>query len=75
MIYPNNIEQKIDFVVIREELRKRCSSTLGRERVETMQMETDFEAVQARLLTTDQMRLAREDGSLTFPRGEIHDVR
>ncbi|MBQ7632303.1 MAG: Smr/MutS family protein [Paludibacteraceae bacterium] len=75
MVYPNNIEQKIDFVVIREELRKRCSSALGRERVEAMQMETDFESVQARLLTTDQMRMARADGSLTFPRGEIHDVR
>ena len=38
MIYPNNIEQKIDFTVIRAELMQRCSSPLGRERVEAMQM-------------------------------------
>ena len=75
MIYPNNIEQKIDFTVIREELNRRCSSPLGRERVEAMQMETDYETVQHLLGLTDQMRLAENDPMLTFPRGDIHDVR
>lgn len=75
MIYPNNIEQKIDFTVIREELNRRCSSPLGRERVEAMQMETDYETVQHLLGLTDQMRLAESDPMLTFPRGDIHDVR
>ena len=75
MIYPNNIEQKIDFTVIREELNRRCSSPLGRERVEAMQMETDYETVQHLLGLADQMRLAESDPMLTFPRGDIHDVR
>jgi DNA mismatch repair protein MutS2 len=73
--YPNNIEQKIDFTVVREELNRRCSSPLGRERVEAMQMETDYETVQYLLGLTDQMRMAESDPMLTFPRGDIHDVR
>ena len=75
MYYPNNIEQKIDFTVIREELNRRCTSPLGRERVDSMQMETDFETVQHLLLLTDQMRQAKADPMLTFPRGDIFDVR
>ena len=61
MIYPANIEQKIDFTVIRDELNRRCSSSLGKERVEAMQMETDFEEVSYRLHVTDQMRLAETE--------------
>ena len=75
MTYPNNIESKIDFTVIREELGRRCASPLGRERVEAMQMETSFEVVQHLLLLTDQMRMAKSDPILTFPRGDIFDVR
>ena len=75
MFYPSNIEQKIDFTVIREELMRRCASSLGRERVEAMQMETDYEKVQAMLLLTDQMRAAKSDPMLTFPHGDIHDMR
>ena len=75
MTYPNNIESKIDFTVIREELGRRCASSLGRERVEAMQMETSFEVVQHLLLLTDQMRMAKSDPMLTFPRGDIFDVR
>ncbi len=75
MIYPANIEEKIDFTVIREELLSRCSSPLGRERVESMQMETDYETVQYLLTLTDQMRMAQSDPMLTFPRGAIHDMR
>ena len=75
MIYPTNIEAKIDFTVIREELNRRCASSLGRERVEAMQMETDFETVSYMLLLTDQMRMAESDPMLTFPRGDIHDLR
>lgn len=75
MHYPNNIEQKIDFTVIREELVRRCSSPLGRERVEAMQMETDFSTVYHLLCLTDQMLKAQSDPMLTFPRGTIHDMR
>ena len=73
--YPNNIEEKIDFTVIREELMRRCASALGRERVEAMQMETDYETVNRLLLLTDQMLHVQSDPMLTFPRGDIHDIR
>ncbi|MCR5050180.1 MAG: Smr/MutS family protein [Paludibacteraceae bacterium] len=75
MIYPANIEQKIDFIVLRDELRRRCASPLGRERVEAMQMETDYNVVSRLLALTDQMRMAKADTSLTFPRGDIYDMR
>ena len=75
MIYPENIEQKIDFVVIRNELSRLCTSSLGRERVDAMRMEAAYETVSHHLLLTDQMRMAKADPMLTFPRGEIHDLR
>lgn len=75
MIYPSNIEQKIDFVVIRNELSRLCSSSLGRERVDAMRMETDYQTVCRLLALTDQLRLAKADPALTFPHGDIHDVR
>ena len=40
-----------------------------------MQMETDFETVSRLLMLTDQMRLAQADPMLSFPRGEIADMR
>lgn len=73
--YPNNIEQKIDFTEIREALLGRCASPLGRERVMAMQMENSFDIVSRLLLLTDQMKAVQSDPMLTFPRGEIHDIR
>jgi DNA mismatch repair protein MutS2 len=75
VFYPDNIESKIDFTVIRDELHRRCASSLGRERVDEMHMETDYAAVSRLLSLTDQMRSAKEDPMLTFPRGDIHDMR
>lgn len=75
MIYPENIEAKIDFTVIREELGRRCASSLGRECVDSMHFETDYELVQHMLQLTDQMLHAQSDPMLTFPRGDIHDMR
>ena len=75
VFYPTNIEQKIDFTEIRETLRRACVSPLGREQVDAMQMETDFETVSRLLALTDQMRQAQTDPMLTFPRGDIHDMR
>ena len=53
----------------------RCASPLGRERVEAMRMETEYDTVNHLLLLTDQMRMAKSDPMLTFPRGDIHDMR
>jgi DNA mismatch repair protein MutS2 len=70
-----NIEAKIDFAVIRDELHRRCASVLGREQVDAMQMETDYDTVQRLLSLTDEMLHVQADPSLTFPRGDIHDMR
>ena len=75
MYYPANIEEKIDFTVIRDTLRRACASSLGRECVDAMQMETDYKTVSGLINLTDQMRLAQADPMLTFPRGDIHDMR
>lgn len=75
MVYPENIEEKIDFVAIRDVLRGACRSTLGRELVQQMQMLTDYESIRAMLAETDELRRIYEDPALGFPRGEIHDLR
>lgn len=75
MYYPENMEQKIDFTVIRDELRRHCSSPLGVERVQAMHMLTDYDTIRQQLLLSDQMRQALADPALSFPRGEIYDMR
>lgn len=75
MIYPANIEQKIDFTVLRDELHRRCSSPLGHERVDAMQMQTDYNEVCRLLALTDEMQRVLSDASLSHPHGEINDVR
>ena len=75
MIYPTNIEQKIDFQVIRDELKGFCTSSLGKERVDQMQWLTDYAAIQALLLHLREMIALLSDASLTFPKGEIYDLR
>ncbi|HCE48147.1 MAG TPA: DNA mismatch repair protein MutS, partial [Prevotellaceae bacterium] len=71
MIYPDNIEEKIDFVVIRDELHRRCTSPLGREQVDAMTFLTDYETITMLIRETDEMKHILEDGSPDFPHGEI----
>ncbi len=75
MIYPDNIEQKIDFVTIRGIVSGACRSALGKELVAEMTFLTDFDAIHALLTETDELRRILEDPALGFPRGEIHDLR
>ncbi|MBR0296427.1 MAG: Smr/MutS family protein [Paludibacteraceae bacterium] len=75
MTYPNNIEQKIDFGVIREQLYKGCSSSLGRREVDAMVFSTDYQSVLHRLREAEEMVHVVNDASLQFPRGEINDLR
>jgi len=75
MVYPQNIEDKIDFTLIRSVLLGACSSVLGRERVEKMTFLTDAAAIMDMLEQAREMKQVVEDASLDFPRGEIHDLR
>ena len=75
MIYPQNIEQKIDFQVIRDGLKGCCMSSLGKERVDAMQWLTHYPTVRDLLARVREMMAVLNDPALTFPQGEIHDLR
>ena len=75
MIYPENIEQKIDFTLIRGWVNKECDSPLGQERCEQMSYLTDPKAIAERVTQTAQMQQALTDAALSFPRGDIYDLR
>ena len=74
MIYPDNFEQKIGFNEIRNMLRERCLSTLGKEQVEKMAFSDDAEQVNEWLKQVREYRrliLEVED----FPLQYFYDVR
>ena len=75
MNYPQEIENKIDFTVIREQLKAHCSFALSREEVDSMHFLTDFEGVSRLLKEVREMQAILEDKSLNFPRPELHDMR
>lgn len=75
MIYPQNIEQKIDFYVIRDGLKGCCLSILGKERVDAMQWQTQYSIVRDLLARVREMMGILNDPALSFPHGEIYDLR
>ena len=75
MVYPHNIEQKIDFQVIRDGLKGCCVSSLGKERVDEMQFHTDYNAISSLLQQLREMITLLSDVSIAFPQGEIYDLR
>ena len=75
MTYPQNIEQKIDFQVIRDCLKSCCTSSLGKERVDEMLWVNHYKIVQNRLAHLREMMNVLTDSSLSFPQGDIYDLR
>ena len=75
MLYPHNIEQKIDFQVIRDGLKGCCMSNLGKERVDAMQWLTHYPTVRDLLARVREMMAVLTDPALAFPHGEIYDLR
>ncbi len=75
MLYPHNIEQKIDFQVIRDGLKGCCMSDLGKERVDAMQWLTHHPTVRDLLARVREMMALLTDPALAFPHGEIYDLR
>ena len=74
MIYPNNFEQKIGFNEIRNLLRERCLSTLGKEQVEKLHFSDNAEEVNEWLLQTREFRRLLEEVE-DFPLQYFYDVR
>ena len=75
MTYPSNIEQKIDFQVIRDSIKGCCTSSLGRERVEQMQWLNHYPDIQSLLQHLREMIALLIDPALSFPHGDIYDLR
>lgn len=75
MTYPENIEQKIDFQVIRNGLQGCCMSPLGREHVDAMAWQTNYETIRHLLIRAREMMTVLQDALLSFPHGEIYDLR
>lgn len=75
MIYPQNIEQKIDFHIIRDCLKGCCNSPLGKERVDEMSWVNHYDTVKERLAHLREMMSVLADSSLSFPQGDIYDLR
>ena len=74
MIYPNNFEQKIGFDEIRELLKARCLSTLGKEKVDEIAFSTDAAEVNEWLSQVREFRRLQEEKD-DFPMQYFFDVR
>ena len=75
MIFPDNFEQKIDFVSIRQQLNELCSFLPGREEVERMTFRTHKREIELMLDETEEMYRILRDPALDFPSGAFYDVR
>lgn len=74
MIYPENFEEKIGFTRIRELIAEQCLFDPGRERVTSMQLQDDYEAVARELDLVEEFRRI-ESGDEDFPVHQFHDNR
>ena len=74
MIYPHNFEQKIGFDLIREMIKDKCISTLGKERVADMSFLNDYNVLIRRIgQVSEFVRILQEDDK--FPDQFFFDVR
>lgn len=74
MIYPQNFEQKIGFDQIRQLLKDKCLSPLGKERVDGMAFSEQFDEINERLdQVAEFVRIIQEEDN--FPDQYFFDVR
>ena len=74
MIYPANFETRIGFDVVRQEVEKRCISTLGVTYCQKMQFSSQFDEVKAWLSQTNEF-LAILQSKQEFPLNYFFDLR
>lgn len=74
MVYPAEIEQKLEFYKIRQLIENQCLSSLGKEKTAEMTFSDSFGEIVARLSQTEEyMRILQEEDS--FPADYFYDVR
>lgn len=74
MIYPENFEEKTGFLKIRNLLKNKCLSNLGRSKVDEMRFKTDFNSIQSELNKTDEFKHICIFG-VDFPTNFYFDIR
>lgn len=72
-IYPDSIEQKIGFDIVRNIVSAKCFSSLGKDKCAAMEITSDYETVRRNLSSVDEMvKIISSDEE--FPLGNIHDL-
>lgn len=74
MIYPKNFENKIGFDEIRQLLKERCLSTLGKEKVDSVAFSDQADVVNEWLQQVKEFRRLTEEHE-DFPLQYFYDVR
>jgi DNA mismatch repair protein MutS2 len=75
MIYPSNFEYKIGFDTVRNLLRDRCLSAIGREEVDAAVFSPDYAGVIRRLTETAEMIAILNEESDAWPVSYYFDLR
>lgn len=73
MLYPNNLEQKLGFDKVRQQLQSFCESNLGTQCVEKIQFSTSKENIEQWLAQTDEFVKIIQSGEL-FPNSNYIDI-
>jgi len=56
MIYPTDFEQKIEFDIIKNQVKRYCLSNMGTEKVENISLITDLDLLKLKLSKTDEFK-------------------
>jgi len=73
MIYPTNFKEKIAFSTVETALKNYCLSALGRQHVDNICFETDFEKLFETLSQTEQFKMMLEEFG-NFPSQDYFDL-
>lgn len=75
MLYPSNLETKIDFSSIRHLLLNYCISPLGKDKVDEIRFSSEYVTVQLQISQTDELMRLLSDANETLPVGDFFDLR
>ena len=74
MIYPDNLEYKIGFDIVRKTLASKCSNPLGKAKCESMTFSNNYRLIVNSLSQTNEY-LSIIKSTNDFPNGSIFDLR
>lgn len=73
VIYPDSFEHKIGFTTVREWLKDKCMSSIGKEFCDMMTFSSDFDVVRRKMVATNEM-VAINTSDDDFPLHGVADV-